>query len=1299
MEYKCPNCKSSLIKVGTKLICSNDTCDYICLCEKAMNNSQWYIELCSDREKWNTEVYEKYPTVIAMEYQRLYHLLKKNKLYGSLYKIKDIFEIILKLPTLILLNEFVMDSNRTDEKNRTINLCLSKMLSLGDWHSIAQSSLNASPEGNKYVTNILKDVLKIYNQNNIIKWRNDTLGHGALLFDDTHEFRTDMEKMIEILKLHFDKCKVDYLAIKMLYVYDEKSVELIGCNVNHDIFKKQGKIFFVNEDTKEEIKEFIIVKDETLYFFDSFCQWDKKTKMLSYLDAKITKCKNQFFNNLYKDMFKYVSIKDKLVDTISDTNVYLEEEEEVLRKISNSEKTISPSYLVQWVSEKIETDNKGVYLIQMERGMGKTTFASIVDPHVSQKNSYQNITTRVYYINENYSYKIETFENNLVDSLALVDDKSTKFRGCIPHFKSNNSRKQELCTILSEFSIIYKDKLDKSKILLIIDGVDEIPDITETSILDYIPNEDDLPNNIYILLTSRVESENTEYLNKKIGNIKFSSKLEVLRDNIENTNILKTYIKKNLNINDETIVTEILKKADNRFLYLRPIEYILRYKELDSENIFTQFMDILRNNYLERYFKQIINMLVILAIARDGLTLNEISYLATDQQIDFKTLAYLSDISCLLSLKRTYRGTVISLAHAEIMVYIIRNYRNNIDTVIENWIDDVVEIDLSDNVMEYQKYMVFNVLYVTSIYKPISLAKLMNENNFSAHEIYSKFAIDNISENDTHLLIRFLDDFIEVLEGQEVINNMYLVCIYLLRMEAYMIYAFGSQIAYRGYVDKAIELLQTYDGCDEKQLKISAYKMRSDYYRRVGNITKSMEDSDIVKKLMEDNSDYNEDCINRAAILHIQSINLKNIGSIDEALTCAFKAMKLVENGQTTESKYIYANILNNIGLCYKKMTSPDLVNAEKYISESIRIIDAENAKKGFIVDNTFNNKANLCQIYRRKGNIELALTTYTETINEIINLESHMYIVDGNQKALQYNGRANICRDFAAKSKDKIYYRKAEEDYIEALRILDLMGSDSVDIRFLNQIYLNMILLYENNLYEIDKADFYRQKYYNATIKLACTQITCDDPLVNDKILSDLADVNARAGYEFICNNDLINAAFNFKTVIDLIDRIQSPQIRTNGIIELYGSACYNRSNCLYTLLNKHIIQCFNKRKQGIQLIAEFEHYFPDEIIEGFNKALYLCDLSSEEKSQIYRIISDVQCEVKKNFDEAITCALKALTYNEKNADALFVLGNAYYEKEDYTKAYTYYSKSYILDPTNQATLNNIKLLEKMYD
>lgn len=1311
-NYLCPICNEPLYKLSSKLVCGNDKCDFQCLESNYYKELQpWNIQQCKDATLWKENVFLQYPYIIAIEYKRLFSLLEQNKLYGVIFQLKDIFEVLIKFPTLLVLNKYCNNRKRSQHENETLQFLLSKMLSLGDWHELAKRCLVSCSSEN--LKRVLENITRAFEKNKIINWRNDTLGHGALMFDDTKEFREELIKMLRIIKKHFDDCNEEYMQISLKYETNGKSTELRGNDISREIFKSEGDLIFDENQNNNKINELMKVQNSSLFFFDSFCQWDRKTKMLCYLDAQIIKLKLKYFEEMFLNATKYMAVSSDRDSSKLYDEIYTETEENIIKSISKVEQIVFPEFLYKWMNDNLSNYDKGTYLLQMERGMGKTTFSKIIDPHSYDKRKFDKTAVRVYYVNSTYSYKIESFENDIVDILKMNGDKTDKFKGSIPQFNNQLeiSAKKQFVSVLDNFQKIYQKKFGTEKLLIIIDGIDEIPDLSKKTILDYIPDSNELPNNIYILVTSRIRDENPNYVNIVLDDIKFSEKMQILKNNEDYNQVLKEFISKKIRITNSELLESIIKQSNKRFLFIKPIEYIMKYSkisDLSVNNIFDEFLSLLEKSYIEKYYYHIIDILIILAISREGLTIEEISYLLVEESPDFKILAYLSDISCLLDSSRSYRGTIITLSHEELREFILGVYDERIQRFIDKWIDNVLDMNYKE-VTVTQKYIIFNILFLTERFRPEKVEQLINNDKMKLVTIYNEFSKDKLTQYESHLLLQFMDDYIMVLETNTEKNAINLVNAYILRMQAFMKYAFGGDSVYYNYIDRALEIIYLYN-IDEVKLKLQAYKLRCEYYRKVGNIKKSLDDNKVIEGYLEmyGESMYRDieiSVIDKIFMLHNKSINYKNLGEIDKAFKLAFDAKSMLEKNNTLEGKCLYSNVLNNLGLCYLKKEDYD--QAEKYIRRSIEVIELIKKENGYIVDDCFNNYANLGQVLRKKEELDEAILIYTESLDKILMQERKGYLVDGNQKALHYNGRANVFRDLALKKKDKQFYEKAVSDYKEAIEIVEKIERKNQDLRFLGQLYINISTIYEYNLEQKLNAEPYKSKLNQINRESLRNQLDLlneDDLSLDDRVYYLQAIQCMNKANEFTEKMKHKDAISLYNSAIDLINRIKSFNEHMQYLTEILAESYYNKACCSHKLLSEKIYSDYQLRMAGEKVFDDYSEFNPEEIVHDYLMCESSIVMSDNEKCQIYEHVSYVYCEVIKDYNKAKEYALKALNLKNDSEPAYCCLGNACCELEEYESAIKYYKKALEIMPEDLAAQNNFqyassKLMEKNFN
>ncbi|WP_240421195.1 hypothetical protein [Paenibacillus periandrae] len=209
MSKICFKCNGSLFQLGSKLVCQNEQCDYV----ELASSKNWFEELGKDDNLWIQPIKEQTPYLIAIEYDKLHKLLVSGSTYGVQFQIKDMFEVLLKFPILILLSEVLESKKLKYEYQDVLTRLTGKPLSLGDWHQVALEIRKKSSTKNEPIFEILRDISGIYEKYQIVNWRNERIGHGALKLDNSTDFQNDIRKMLYLISEHLTRCQTYYVEV------------------------------------------------------------------------------------------------------------------------------------------------------------------------------------------------------------------------------------------------------------------------------------------------------------------------------------------------------------------------------------------------------------------------------------------------------------------------------------------------------------------------------------------------------------------------------------------------------------------------------------------------------------------------------------------------------------------------------------------------------------------------------------------------------------------------------------------------------------------------------------------------------------------------------------------------------------------------------------------------------------------------------------------------------------------------------------------------------------------------------
>jgi hypothetical protein len=315
----CPECNSPIEESKSKYICSE--CDFSVKKNLVPSEPHMYVQ-----EPFHNEAFEYLPSVIAHEYWRLSELYKSEEYYGAFLQLKDIFEVVIKFPTLIGLSSIYQKRDRTEKEIQILVHSLSKLLSLGDWKAIATDLLKTefAKEFNDLPI-ILGHIVKMYDHHHIVNWRNTNLGHGALAFHFDLTTKKDIEKKLQILNEHFTKFSVEYKNIPLFLHSNEALIKLIGKEKAREFLCSDAEILFQRDGGALPLSPFISYLKSGIYFFDSFASLKGKTSFINYPEGETYVSIQPEFSRLYKTLIKEGSY-ESVFSSVED-EVYIKTEE------------------------------------------------------------------------------------------------------------------------------------------------------------------------------------------------------------------------------------------------------------------------------------------------------------------------------------------------------------------------------------------------------------------------------------------------------------------------------------------------------------------------------------------------------------------------------------------------------------------------------------------------------------------------------------------------------------------------------------------------------------------------------------------------------------------------------------------------------------------------------------------------------------------------------------------------------------------------------------------------------------
>lgn len=675
MALYCKECECELVLRKGEFVCDE--------CER-----KWSEILLSDEKYYNEKITNEYNTIVAFEYGILKELLTSNQIYGLMFQIKDLYEVIVRIPVLITASLCIKKQKQTNEEKEFLWFLMSKPLSFGDWRaslSKASAILKADENADKKILNFVDSVKKFANSTkhgDIVFWRNESIAHGALKLLCDVELYEDISNRLSLL--------TEFLIDNSTYFKDIKlSIDGLLLQGNDiDFSKLSGELFLKFDDKQINLSPFYSVGDGGIFFYDKYTIKLKKTDIIEYLRGKKISLHIPELSDIAG------AIDEKETSSLESTS-YTIQERAICEKFLETKDYFEPKFITSWLENNIE-ENKKIMLLQMEEGMGKSTFVRAIDNLSLNLIELDEVAVRTFYINSTYNSRVDDFSVAVIDSLRKISPENVVANNIKEIDLLSENPQQAFADVLNHFKKYhYPDK----KLLFVFDGIDELNVKPDRNITDFIPNANMLDDGVFVLITSRTElaSDNISLYTRNYLNALNCEKLKVFENSMEYQEFayeffknkvisnIKTIAKRNklkdFNLLDEDIdllFNKIQRKSILNLTFLKEIfsfnfeDFCKKEKSFenlakifDDNNIFENYLYGIRNITGNRYYEKFILVLCVLTLVSKPLSLDEIAYLSNNEAPNFAFLGFINSMRLFLSAKRTFNGSKFEIAHIE----------------------------------------------------------------------------------------------------------------------------------------------------------------------------------------------------------------------------------------------------------------------------------------------------------------------------------------------------------------------------------------------------------------------------------------------------------------------------------------------------------------------------------------------------------------------------------------------------------------------------------------------------------
>ena len=1075
----CPRCNSEMTQVGARYICNNDNCGYITF----PGQEAWYEVISKNEKLWNQNVMNKAPSIIAFEYESLYEMMRDGKLSGVRLKIRDVFEVILKFAVLVILSQaFNIDSVKTkkdynvkpnykrDQNNfyNAVFKLIDRQPSLGTWKGIADDILSIDNVEPLAIVKLLKDIVEIYDNNKITHWRNEKIGHGASTPVESENLRIDTRKKIDIIADHFNRNEELYCSMQLFLKNRTEVFKLAGSKRARNINFPGNNLYLEFNNKKYILLPLIRNINGDVFFFDSYVKYSAAIEYLSYVTNEKTKIKDEnvktVINNINKSIRKTVNVLK--AGSSAEQDIYVREQAETIENIVKPDYFTKLTFLSDKLKKLIMNNTKGYYLLQMEDGMGKTTYVKMLDTFgYNQTKLDKNFLHRAYYINSVYSYSKLSFIQALKDALRRSNDKDTLV-GDIPEISLDSSDcKRQVAELINTLTVKQKELFGIKKLVFFIDGLDEIPNTGKDTFISLLPDKNDLAEGIFLIFTSRIDDQLKEFSRKILSEIDFDERLLILHDNIDYCEALKDLIKKYTD-SDETIGSKILSLSKGKIMNVWPL--ISAYNHLGEKGLVQAekgLLGYLLSIYGDNYFQEIMRIIYALILAQTPVTMKVLSHLIGENDITFKQLAYIGELKSIINIDHNTDGYLLSVTRPELIDYVESDdCAEGLDKIKNNWIEDISNLMDSDVEVKdiTSNEIIANMIKFTGLINSeneINLNTLITKKSYDGIlELFvTKIAADkrSIKSWEYQVLKKFFIAYSEKFLPFTFRNKISLSSFLMSKLLTELSDVTGM---IRGELDFTINQLEEFLKCvkDYKVQIVSffmcpifgqlaaLYSQKDDYVnskKYFGLTEEALKEKKVSKDFYKNGKtavyDYLEFEIFAKYTL-ADAIYDKNRGLNDVAL----KKLKTIENrypiiesgafSKTTGFLSYKLNVTKTMGNIYKHIQvekALECFNKAEVILNEIKRMGDKTENYRMVECDLLLNKG---QCHRKNGDYDEALQCYKNALDEIERFKLNGELYDVNYEPNILKSIGNIYLDKKDFTQALLYYKRAEEIYIK---------------------------------------------------------------------------------------------------------------------------------------------------------------------------------------------------------------------------------------------------------------------------
>ncbi|MGA2127225.1 MAG: hypothetical protein ABSG76_13850 [Xanthobacteraceae bacterium] len=474
---------------------------------------------------WVEEVERTWPMPIAHEYSRFRTELRRSAIASILWQFKDLAEVLIRFPGLVLAAE-VIERGTPDQQLRVRSRLVSGPLTLGTWLRLLRDELSAGIVADPArfrpsCVAIARQVIQVDAQHktgvtewgrflaDLVQWRNSDFGHGAFRLDP-REYLPGLETLVGRLNRHLAAQAAGRLWHDVCVATADRGVALTGA-ARPDLGTaaagggdEETALFLHQDSTSQPLRlsPFIALRRcRVCGRRDVFCYDGRSGTSFGFIDFATGHAFTLAAHRVpdLANVMMAPAIVDieggDLDDAFSDTGI-----EAALDVATLRARYETPSYLRKPVADFVRNRSRGVAWLRAPGQTGKSMLVrGLAEPdEVGEPPLLPDLMVAAFHIRREFRFSAIQFQEFLEIDLARDLLQIAGRHRRIGFALDAADRPAALAQFLA---LVMQATRRTERLLICLDGLDEAPDGSE--IIDFLPRAAQLPDRVYLLLTSR----------------------------------------------------------------------------------------------------------------------------------------------------------------------------------------------------------------------------------------------------------------------------------------------------------------------------------------------------------------------------------------------------------------------------------------------------------------------------------------------------------------------------------------------------------------------------------------------------------------------------------------------------------------------------------------------------------------------------------------------------------------------------------------------------------------------------